>query len=115
MDTSKHSALKFIELGVGSAEGIGEFFSSVFGWSFSEMGDGGQGWFDLPGLKIGVHGGDPDSGFVPYFKVADIEAAIEKVREAGGSADDRIAEEEGFGRFCNCQGPSGVKFGLHQP
>ena len=104
----------FMEIGAKKTDGVGAFFSDLFGWKFETMGDGGEGWFETPTMKVGVHGNDPDPGIVPYFKVADIEQAVAKVRELGGSADDNVADEEGFGKFCNCIGPNGIRFGLHQ-
>lgn len=107
--------LSYIEIGTGDARVTSRFLADLFGWSFHAMGDGGDGWFDAPSLKAGLHGNDPDHGVVVYFRVPDLEAAIAKVRELGGEAEDRIAEEEGFGRFCNCRDPQGLRFGLHQP
>jgi predicted enzyme related to lactoylglutathione lyase len=105
-------AVSYIEMGSGDAEKTVGFFSSLFHWPFNPTSAGG-GWFDAPGGKIGVHGGDPDGGMTPYFRVADIEAAAEQVRKLGGEADV-IADEAGFGRFCNCRDPQGMRFGLHQ-
>ena len=104
----------FIEIGSTQPQEVAPFFAELFGWTFSAMDDSGNGWFDTPSIKIGLHGGDFQQGMVPYFKVPDIEKAREMVRSLGGSAEDLIADEEGFGRFCNCEAPGGVKFGLHQ-
>jgi predicted enzyme related to lactoylglutathione lyase len=108
------SEISYIEIGAGDAGRASGFFSALFGWPFHPMGDAGDGWFETPSLKAGLHGNDPDGGIVVYFRVPDLEAAIAKVRELGGEAEDRIADEEGFGRFCNCRGPQGIRFGLHQ-
>lgn len=106
--------ISYIEMGAGDASGVSAFFSGLFGWTFHSMSDGGDGWFDTPSAKAGLHGNDPDHGIVVYFRVPNLEAAIAKVRELGGEAEDRIADEEGFGRFCNCRDPQGMRFGLHQ-
>ena len=104
----------FMEIGAAKTDGVGAFFSGLFGWEFETMGDDGEGWFETPAMKVGLHGNDPDPGFVPYFKVTDIHQAVAKVRELGGTAEDEIATEEGFGKFCNCVAPNGIRFGLHQ-
>lgn len=104
----------FMEIGAEQTEGIGDFFSGLFDWKFETMGDGGEGWFDTPSMKVGLHGSDTRPGIVPYFKVADINDAVVKVRKLGGTVDEDIADEEGFGKFCNCVAPGGVRFGLHE-
>ena len=55
-----------------------------------------------------------------FFRVDDIEAAVEKVLELGGTVDDTDVEgdEESiarFGRFKLCNDDQGSPFGLHQP
>ncbi|MGF1462037.1 MAG: VOC family protein [Maricaulaceae bacterium] len=104
----------FIEMGTGDTERTSQFFSKLFGWRFQAMGDTGNGWFETPAGKIGLHGDDPGWEMVPYFKVSDLEAAIENVRALGGDAE-AIATAEGFGRFSNCKDPQGMRFGLHEP
>ena len=64
-------------------------------------------------MKAGVHGGDASQGFLVFFGVADIEAAIADVVRFGGTAEAPM-EEPGFGRFCICYDPQGLRFGLHR-
>ena len=49
----------------------------------------GAGWVcESEGVRLGVHErgrGPGDSGSLPYFPVADMEAALERLRELGGS------------------------------
>lgn len=90
-----------------------EFFTAIFGWSFTAMDDQGNGWFDTGAGRVGLHPGDAPA-VVPYFAVGDIDAAVVKVREAGGEASDPTPEQPGFGRFSNCRTPDGAAFGLHQ-
>jgi predicted enzyme related to lactoylglutathione lyase len=49
----------------------------------------GQGWeADADGLRLGVHErgrGPGDTGSLTYFTVADMDAAVARVRELGGS------------------------------
>ncbi|MCG8444928.1 MAG: hypothetical protein MI753_04335 [Hyphomicrobiales bacterium] len=51
---------------------------------------------------------------MPYLKVSDIETAAAQTRQLGGETE-AIVEEDGFGRFCNCRDPQGVRFGLRRP
>lgn len=106
--------IMYLEMGSGDVTASSDFFVNIFGWSFASMGGNEGGWFDAAPLKIGLHGGDPKWGIVPYFKVDDIQAASDKVRDFGGEADAKTSEE-GFGWFVNCKDPQGMKFGLHQP
>ncbi len=47
-----------------------------------------------------------------FFRVPDLDAAIARVVSLGGQAE-APTEEPGFGKFCFCTDPSGLKFGLH--
>ncbi|MER5873342.1 VOC family protein [Streptomyces sp. NPDC002044] len=113
--------VSFFELGVGDAGQARTFFGGLFGWDF-EPGttDGGGFAIRTPNVPGGLHGAD--SGASPYlfFRVDDMEAALVRVRELGGSADDVElgGGEESvarFGRFQLCQDDQGTPFGLHQP
>jgi uncharacterized protein len=108
------NTITHLEIGTRTGINTSAFFSSLFGWPYSSMGEG-AGWFDTPTCKIGMHPSDPSPGIVVYFPVSDIEAASSKVRELGGHAGEISPDEPGFGRFCPCKDPEGVVFGLHQP
>lgn len=111
---SAEGTISFVEMGSAETETTAQFFSALFGWRYTSMDGGGNGWFETPGCRMGLHGGDPDWGMVPYLRVADIESAVQRVRNLGGDAEEVVAAP-GFGRFCNCRDPQGMRFGLHQP
>lgn len=102
----------YLEIGAPDAETARSFFADLFGWQYNPMENGG--WFDTGDIKTGLHGGDNRPAIVVYFEVPDIVAAVKKVRELGGVADDPTPEEPGFGRFSSCTDPQGVRFGLRQ-
>ena len=106
--------VSYLEVGAGQAKQTGEFFARLFGWRFNPMGNDGEGWFAAQRIKIGLHGNEPDPKIEVYFQVPDLDAAIALVRQLGGEADTSGAVEPGFGRFCSCRGPQGIRFGLHQ-
>jgi predicted enzyme related to lactoylglutathione lyase len=106
-------APSFIEVGAPSGAEARAFYGQLFGWSFHDMGRDSF-WIQTPTLRLGLHSGDPDRNMVVYFAVADIEAAVARVRAFGGQAPDPGAEQPGFGRFVECRDPQGVRFGLHQ-
>jgi predicted enzyme related to lactoylglutathione lyase len=106
-------APSFIELGVPSGSRARRFYDQLFGWSFREMGNDGF-LIETESMQIGLHAGDDDAVFVVYFLVTDIDAAVERVRAAGGKADEPGPEQDGFGRFVECRDDQGVRFGLRQ-
>jgi uncharacterized protein len=105
----------FFEIGVPDAKRARSFYSRVFDWAFHSWPDSDMSWIETPGARGGIHEGDPEHRIEIYFAVPDIEAAIARVRQAGGQADDPGPEAEGFGRFTACRDDQGVRFGLHQP
>jgi predicted enzyme related to lactoylglutathione lyase len=111
----------FFELGVEDPARARAFYEALFGWRF-EPGPTGKGFvIGTPTIPGGIHGGDP--GAVPYlfFRVDDIDAALDRVRELGGTVVEMDVEgddEESiarFGRFKLCKDDQGSSFGLHQP
>ena len=66
-----------------------------------------------------MHGGDPEAAPYLFFAVDDMEAALERVRELGGSVEEADVEGDEdsvarFGRFRLCRDDQGSSFGLHQ-
>ena len=111
----------FFELGVQDAERARAFYAALFGWSM-EPGPSGQGFtIATPTVPGGLHGGDPKASPYLFFAVDDMDAAVDRVRELGGTVDDD-AHAEGdeasvarFGRFRICRDDQGSPFGLHVP
>jgi uncharacterized protein len=106
--------VSFLEFGVSDVDTskTQQFFSRIFGWSFTPMPQGG-GWFQAPSIRVGLHGHDTQPQIYVFLEVADLEKAIALVREAGGEAEPPTSEP-GFGSFSNCRDPQGIRFGLHQ-
>lgn len=110
----------FFELGVEDVERARAFYSSLFGWRF-EHGPSDQGYMiGTPSVPGGIHGGDRGASPYLFFKVDDIGAALERVRELGGSVEEMDVEGDQestarFGRFKLCRDDQGSAFGLHEP
>ena len=104
--------VSFVEIGSADASKTGPFFQQLFEWQFHSLGAQSEGWYQTTSIKIGMHGNDPLPGFLVFFSVPDLDAAIAMVVSLGGKAEVPT-EEPGFGRFCFCTDPSGLKFGLH--
>lgn len=112
--------LSFFELGVANTEQGRKFYSALFGWEF-ESGPGGSGYsITTPNVPGGIHGGDAGAGPYVFFRVPDLDAAVEHVLALGGTIDavDLGEDPESaakFGRFKLCHDDQGSAFGLHEP
>ena len=110
----------FFELGVADVERGRVFYEGLFGWRF-ERGPSGEGWtIEAGNVPGGMHGGDKGAAPYLFFRVDDIEAAVERVRALGGVVEEMDVEGDQdavarFGRFKLCRDDQGSPFGLHQP
>jgi predicted enzyme related to lactoylglutathione lyase len=110
--------LSFFEIGVGDVERARTFYGELFGWELEDYRGGAQ--ITTPNVPGGMHGGDEGANPYVFFAVDDLDAAVSKVRELGGSAET-IGEGDGeesvarFGRFMLCTDDQGSSFGLHEP
>ena len=107
-------SVSHVEIGTGDAAGTAAFWRDLMGWTFKPMGGAGEGWFEAGGSTVGLHGGDPQGGCLPYFAVDDLDVALGRMEELGGRREGDVAGEEGFGRFATCVDPQGNRFGLHE-
>jgi uncharacterized protein len=110
--------LSFFELGVGDVGRAREFYGSLFGWDFVPEGNGAT--IETPNIPGGIHGGDEGASPYVFFRVADLDAALARVRELGGEegdyrSDDSPESVARFGRFVLCKDDQGSGFGLHEP
>ena len=109
----------FFEIGVQDPERGRAFYEGLLGWRF-EPGPSGAGFvIQAPNVPGGMHGGDPGAAPYLFFAVDDMEAALERVRELGGSVEEADVEGDEdsvarFGRFKLCRDDQGSSFGLHQ-
>jgi predicted enzyme related to lactoylglutathione lyase len=110
----------FFEIGVEDPERGRAFYGALFGWELTSTGGGHQ--IGTPGIPGGLHGGD--KGAVPwlFFRVDDMDAALARLHELGGSVEVMHEGEEEtaasiarYGRFKWCRDDQGSAFGLHQP
>ena len=108
-------SVSYLEIGGQNAQVSQDFFRHLFDWPFQPTEAPGEGWFRTPSIQVGLHGNDPARQVLVFFRVADMPAAVAKVKALGGQADDPGPGEPGFGIFCLCRDPQGVRFGLHQP
>jgi predicted enzyme related to lactoylglutathione lyase len=89
------------------------FYGEVLGWTFS-AGSSEQGrQVDDVAPMTGLWGGSPRGLPVITWRVDDIDAALERVREAGGSGDE--PEVTPYGSTATCIDDQGDRFCLWQP
>ena len=79
-----------IEFPADDAGRARRFWNGVLGAELAPRpAEAGSGWeVESDGLRLGVHERGPgpgDTASLPYFSVADLEAAVAKVTELGGS------------------------------
>ena len=112
--------LAFLEFGTRDVDRARLFYEGMFGWNFDE-GPTSDGYvITLPNVRAGIHGGDQGASPYVFFRVDDIDAAVARVEELGGTVDgiDVEGDDESiatFGRFRLCKDDQGSPFGLHQP
>jgi predicted enzyme related to lactoylglutathione lyase len=88
------------------------FLGSVFGLQFAP-GRSGDGW-NIPEMvpMSGLSGGHARATIVPMYRVDNIQAAVERVRAAGGTSTDPVVEP--YGTRAECVDDQGTRFMLGQ-
>jgi uncharacterized protein len=111
---ARHGGLSYLHIPARDADQSAAFYERVLGWTI-ERRDGVAARFSTPdGLLIGGFGSDePGAGFVPWFYVDGIEAAIERVTSSGGRVVDPLAAK-GDIRVVEIHDPAGNRLGLWQ-
>jgi uncharacterized protein len=112
--------VSFVELGVEDVERGKAFYEGLFGWRFEPVASGKGYAIAMPNVAGGIHGGDPGASPLVFFRVDDLDAALERVRDLGGVVEEMDIEGDEdsvarFGRFKLCRDDQGSAFGLHQP
>jgi hypothetical protein len=106
------SQLCWFELPVADVEKGRTFFSDLLGWKLSAWGD--ESYLTVDGGEPGGALTQGDGRPIVYFAVEDIDAAVARVRELGGSAQD-TRDVPTVGRMTACADDQGTTFSLFQP
>lgn len=93
-----------------------DFYGSLFGWKFNS-------WEGAVEYHMTEAGGEPGGGLytrqsgeagpLVYFDTDDIDAHVTRVRELGGSAEDKMSIP-GIGWYARCKDSEGNSFSLYQ-
>ena len=116
-------AVGWRELVTGSAKEAMDFYAGQFGWSEDGSFDmGPMGLYRLFAVDGTETGGMMDapagmggSRWTYYFTVADVDAALERVRSGGGAVVNGPHEVPGGSRVALCVDPQGASFALLMP
>ncbi|BBZ06454.1 glyoxalase [Mycolicibacterium doricum] len=106
-------ALSYITYEVGDSALFREFYGRVLSWTFDpgRIADGWQVNESHP--MAGVAGGSARSATVPMWTVADVDDAVRRVREAGGSVLQQ-PHRQPYGLMAECVDDQGARFYLGQ-
>jgi uncharacterized glyoxalase superfamily protein PhnB len=108
-----HGELSYVTYEVLDSARFRDFYGRVLHWAF-EPGRVDDGWHVVSALPMaGVAGGNTHPTTVPMWTVADIDAAVERVREAGGSVLQEPARQP-YGVTAECTDDQGARFYLGQ-
>ena len=108
--------LVHVEIGAADADRAQGFWSGVFGW---EVGPPMSPEMDYRMFRTAedqggaIVGTDEKGPLRVYFDTEDIDGTIAKVRELGGSAEDKLPVQ-GYGWFAACKDTEGNPFSLWQ-
>lgn len=103
--------LSYITYQVPDSAAFKAFYSRVLFWTF-EPGRIDDGWGVREAHPMsGVAGGSSAAVTVPMWTVADIDAAVDRVREAGGTVIDEPSQQP-YGKSALCADDQGVRFYL---
>lgn len=111
--TPRHGEAAYFTFTVPDDEAATAFYGAVLGWQFS-AGSVPRAWrADGSGLVgSGFWGGQPYAGWKLMYAVDDLDAAVSRVRDAGGEV--RELSTEPYGRTADCVDTQGVEFWLWQ-
>lgn len=105
--------LSYITYEVPDTAAFKAFYSRVLFWTF-EPGRVEDGWQVASAHPMaGAAGGSPSAVTVPMWTVPDIDAAVTRVREAGGSVVEEPSRQS-YGMSAQCTDDQGTRFYLGQ-
>ena len=104
--------LAYVTFEVVDSRRARDFYGAVLGWRFApgRIADGWQVEGTTP--MAGLSGGHSEATAVPMWRVADLRAAVGRVRAAGGTATE--PRQEPYGLTADCADDQGSRFYLGQ-
>jgi predicted enzyme related to lactoylglutathione lyase len=103
--------LSYITFEVTDSAAFRDFYGPLLGWTF-QPGGIADGWQVTPVHPMsGIAGGNDPQVTVPMWTVADVDAAVARVREAGGTVIDEPSQQP-YGKTAQCRDDQGGRFYL---
>ena len=103
--------LSYITYEVTDSSAFRAFYSRVLFWTF-EPGRIDDGWqVEQTHPMAGIAGGNASAVTVPMWTVEDVDAAVARVREAGGTVIDEPSQQP-YGKSAQCTDDQGTRFYL---
>ena len=122
-DRLREGDMSYVSLWAPVAARAARFFGDVLGWTYDQPATGptrqvnntslSHGIAELSALPSELWGGQEHPTLFLCFVVDDVDAAVERVRAAGGRADTPV--EQPYGRIANCVDDQGMPFAVHRP
>lgn len=121
---NEHNTLSWNELVTRQKDDVRDFYATTFGWElvdqdmgpsgvYTEAKIGGNSVAGLMDAPPGLPDDVPDHWGI-YFRVPDVDAALDKVRELGGQVVMEPMVVDGVGRFATVMDPLGAAFSVMQ-
>ncbi|WP_374007136.1 VOC family protein [Leifsonia sp. LS-T14] len=113
-------AVDWLELVAAEPESTFAFYESVLGVAVSEMkvGEEPYGLFDVGDTSVAgayTSDGSRPATWLVYFNVADLDAAVVRATELGGTLRTEPLSAPGVGRWAEIVDPQGAVFALLEP
>lgn len=103
--------LSYVTYRVGDSTAFREFYGQVLHWTF-DPGQIADGWEPVRCHPMaGIAGGNATTATVPMWTVSDIESAVARVREAGGTVIQEPLQQS-YGLMAECADDQGGRFYL---
>ena len=104
--------IAYVSLWVADVERAADFYASVLGWPYGEVSSGPSRQVAGATPHHGLWGGQERSTLFLCFAVDEMDAALERVRAAGGSTEAPARQD--YGLVAMCRDDQGAPFSLYE-
>lgn len=113
-----HGKICYIEIPANKAEDAAAFYSTIFGWTVRERGDGNLAFDDsgsVSGTWVKENDRTPEERLRVYIMVDSITESLHQIQTAGGKVlTPRTELGPNMGAFAAFADPVGNEFGLYE-
>lgn len=109
----RHGDVGYAWLSVPDVERAVAFYGSVLGWTVTPGSDSQGRQVSGRSPQVGLYGGAETPTLNCCYAVADVDAAVQRIRRAGGQAGE--PKSAPYGRIADCTDDQGTVFAVYQP